>query len=142
MKLIKLLQQAYAIEIGAYQAYEGHWRSLKDEKEQWEIRSIQGEELWHKEEVGRMLSELKAKPNVILNAILWLIGKSISLACYVVGYKAAMCGAGLMEKLGALCYKRIAAEARAKGHRTMALELEDMQVAEEKHQKYFLGRLS
>lgn len=137
-----MLQQAYAIEIGAINAYEGHWRSTSNTFERAQIKEIQRDEIFHKEEVGRMLSELKAKPSVILNAILWLIGKSISLACYIMGRKAAMWGAGIMEKMGTLCYKRIALEARTKGHRSMASDLEEMQEAEERHEKFFQSRLN
>lgn len=142
MKLVIMLQQAYAIEIGAFNAYEGHWRSVSSSYERAQIQEIQKEELEHKLAVGQMLAELKAKPSIILNVILWLIGKSISLACYVMGRKAAMWGAGVMEKLGTLCYKRIAAEAKLKGHRAMAHDLEDMQEAEERHDKFFQSRLN
>lgn len=142
MKLIYLLRCAYAIEIGAYNAYEGHWRSITGNVyEREHIKAIQQDEKWHKEEVGRMLGELNSRPSIILNSLLWVIGKSISLACYIMGHKMAMWGAGVMEKLGIFSYKYIAAEARLKGHRTMASDLEDMQEAEERHQEFFKSRL-
>jgi len=142
MKLIRLLQQAYAIEIGAFEAYEGHWRSLKTPQERGLIQAIQLEEVEHRENVERMLKELGAKPNRFYNAILYVIGKSISIGCRFMGYRLAMWGAGIMEKLGGACYKRIAREARDEGYPAMAVDLDEMQAAEERHETFFKDVLS
>ena len=138
-KLAKLLRQAHAIEIGAYNAYEGHWRNIKpiDRYERGRVKWIQVEELLHKEMLERMLREVNSKPSWAQDALLWIIGKSISAACYVMGYKAAMWGAKIMEKMGGLCYKQLAATARDEGYPAMGVDLDDMQKAEEEHEEFF-----
>lgn len=141
MKLTRLLRRAYAIEIGAYHAYEGHWRSLpKDSVAQNTIKAIQCDEVIHRELILRMLKELESKPSPILNAVLWVIGKSISAACHVLGYKAAMWGAKIMEVMGAGLYRKLARIARDEGHPAMGVELDFMQRSEEDHERY-LGLL-
>lgn len=136
-----MLQQAYAIEIGAIEAYEGHWRSLPTPQERGEIQAIQLEEMEHREAVSTMLTELGAKPNLFYNKILWLIGRTISIGCKVMGYRMAMWGAGIMEKFGTLCYKTIAKEAKKQGLMAMASDLESMQAAEDRHEKFFKSKL-
>lgn len=138
-KLTRLLRQAHAIEIGAYNAYEGHWRNIKpiDRWERGRVKIIQVEELLHKEMLERMLKEVGGKPSRAQDALLWIIGKSISTACYVMGYKAAMWGAKIMEKMGGLCYKQLAKVARDEGYPAMAVDLDYMQRAEEEHEEFF-----
>lgn len=84
-----------------------------------------------------MLKELGAKPNPILNVILWLIGRTIAIGCSFMGYRMAMWGAGIMEKLGGFTYKQLAREARDQGYPWMGCDLDDMQAAEERHEKFF-----
>ena len=140
-KLIRLLQQAHAIEIGAYHAYEGHWRSSKNTKESNQIQSIQIDELVHRHKVRFMLEQLNAQRNPILDALFWVIGKTISASCYVIGYKAAMWGAGLMERLGSVCYYRIAREVKGLTNMRMYVTLLDMAIQEEEHEEFFKGCL-
>lgn len=142
MRLIRLLKQAHAIEIGAYHAYEGHWRSLAETKpdEAKQIVWIQSEEQDHKLAVERLLRSLNAKPSKILDGILWIIGKTISGACHVMGYRAAMFGAKIMEKLGSNTYWVLAREAYNSGHPEMHSELCSMARNEEEHEKFFEKR--
>ncbi len=135
MKLIRMLQRAHAIEIGAYHAYEGHWRSLPDgSTEQTLVKRIQQDEVEHRDELIEMLTELEARPNFFYDSLLWLIGKSISLACHVMGYKAAMWGAKIMEIGGAIVYKSLAQEARDEGYPHFGVTLDYMQKSEERHE--------
>lgn len=136
-KLIKLLQQAYAIEIGAFEAYEGHWRSLYHPQERGLIQTIQLEEKEHQEHLLEMLDHLGAEPSRFYNAILYYIGKTISFGCRFMGYRLAMWGAGVMEKMGGFCYKRLSRVAKEHGFEEMAETLREMQLAEERHEKFF-----
>jgi rubrerythrin len=140
-KLVRLLRQAHAVETGAYNAYEGHWRSLKNKEEREKVESIQKEEWFHRQTVGWMLIGLKSEPSEFLETILYLIGKTISLACYVMGYRAAMWGAKIMEVMGKNIYKNLAQVARDEGYPALAVELDFMQKGEEEHEKYFKSRL-
>ncbi len=139
MRLIRLLKQAHAIEIGAYQAYEGHWRNIKpiDRFERGKVKWIQVDELLHKETLEKMLKELDSKPSLILDAILWCIGKSISIGCYVMGYRMAMWGAKIMEVMGSNCYWTLAREAYNSGYPHMHTELCKMARQEEEHEQFF-----
>lgn len=137
-KLIRMLKQAHAIEIGAYHAYEGHWKSLnKSGFERLNVWWIQQEEEGHRECVSQMLEKLNAKSSPILDSVFWVIGKTISAGCSVFGYRMAMFGAKVMETLGAVCYKKLAEEARKCGFPAMTVELERMQKAEERHEEFF-----
>lgn len=140
-KLIRLLKQAHAIEVGAYHAYEGHWRSLANKHldDALQVVKIQSEEQMHRLTLERHLRILKSKPNKALDAIFWCVGKTISASCYVIGYRAGMWGAKIMERLGASCYDTLAEEAWMGGHLTMRYELEEMQRAEERHELFFKG---
>lgn len=141
-KLVKLLRQAHAIEVGAYNAYEGHYKSLPDDSdERHKIFLIRQEENIHREILKRMLAEFGAKPSRFQDAILWVIGKSISIACSFMGYRMAMWGARMMERLGAVCYHKIALEALNEGRRDLAKQLIEMQKNEQDHEKYFMSIL-
>jgi rubrerythrin len=138
-KLTRLLKQAHAIEIGAYNAYEGHWRSLAKNKlsEARRIVEIQGDERAHMLAVERFLRTVNAKPSKIQDAILWIIGKSISIACYIMGYRAAMWGAKVMEVMGSNIYEKLAKVARDEGYPAMGVELDYMQRSEIEHEEFF-----
>lgn len=142
MRLAKMLQQAHAIEIGAYQAYRGHCRSLpsgSDERRR--IRIIQLDELNHRKTVAAFLKELGSKPSPVLDWTFWIIGRTISVGCHVIGRRMAMWGAKIMEKLGGICYHRIAEEANKEGLDRMSSELRFMQYMEEKHEEFFRSQL-
>lgn len=136
-KLIRLLKQAHAVETGAYNAYEGHWRSLKDESDREKVKAIQKDEWFHRQAVGFMLIDLKSEPSEFLETIFYLIGKTISLACYVMGYRAAMWGAKIMEVMGSQIYWKLAKEAYDSGHKEWHGELCKMARQEEAHEAFF-----
>ena len=136
-KLIYMLQQAHAIEIGAYEAYYGHANASKDPEAKRRIKEIQQDELDHKLNVGFMLHELGGKNNEVMDSLLYFIGRSISLICYIMVKRAANWGAKIMEVMGADEYRKLAFEARAQGYYKMALTLDDMQKAEKDHEEFF-----
>lgn len=137
-RLIRLLQLAHAIEIGAYNAYEGHWNSIPaNEVERIKIWVIQCEEYLHREELKKMLRKLDAKPSKILDAILWVIGKSISVSCYVMPRKMAMWGAEIMEIMGSGIYYRVAEAALDEDQLKMCHDLVKMGRQEERHEQFF-----
>ena len=101
--LIRLLQKAHADERGAYQAYEGHWRSVRDPHERRTLQEIARDELEHRRRVGTLLRELGATPRSGSERWLLGIGLGLRFLCYVsawfgtVGWYAAMYGAGWRE---------------------------------------------
>lgn len=137
MKLIRLLKQAHAIEIGAYEAYEGHIKTLFPSRVSYGIMIIQSQEADHRYALKCMLESLEAKPSWFMDTILWCIGRSISLACYVMGYRAAMWGAKIMEIMGSKVYYELAREAAEQCFYGMSDDLFDMALQEE-HEEFFI----
>jgi rubrerythrin len=137
IKLLLMLQWAHAVEVGAYEAYEGHWRSLPDGTTgQRTIKAIQIDELRHKEAIEHILESFGSKPNALFDGLVWCVGKTISISCRFMGHRMAMWGAKVMEVMGANLYKKIAKLARNQGYYTMAVNLDWMQNAEEDHQRF------
>lgn len=138
-KLIRLLKQAHAIEVGAYQAYEGHWKNIKPLSNpiRGKVKRIQIDELLHKEAIEKMLKELDSKPSFILDSILFIIGRSISIGCYIFGYRMTMWGAKIMEILGSNTYWELSKVAYEAGSPKMCRELRNMAYQEEEHEKFF-----
>lgn len=137
-KLIKMLQKAHAVEVGAYAAYEGHWRSTLPITSvvRGEIKWIQVDELLHKEQIEKMLARLEAKPNRILDWMFGVVGKIISMSCYVLPAKLAAYGAELIESIGKNDYLQLVLEAEGQGMPDMAQELFTIWCAELKHELY------
>lgn len=136
-KLVRLLRFAHAVEIGAYHAYEGHWRSLPtDSVPQNTIKAIQADELYHRTELARMLKSFGSGPSPALDGILWCIGKTISAGCYIMGYRMAMLGAKVMEIMGADIYKKLLIAARSENKSELLSELSRMEMNERDHERY------
>lgn len=131
---------AHAIEVGACNAYWGHYKTLKS-AERMNVFLIYKDEVKHRKQVYAMLAEFDAGPNPVLDATFWLIGTSVSLACRFMSRELAMWGAKMMEKLGAVCYIKLARIAREAEREDMSDQLLEMYVAEKRHELYFLGAL-
>lgn len=138
-KLIKMMKRAHAIEVGAYHAYEGHFRSIKPltNPNRGEIKMIQVDEKIHKEELARMLSNLGSQQNYLLDATFYLIGRFISAACYVMPARWSNLGALMMEKLADPCYAGLAEEAKKQGRYDMQSKFLEMRKSEEEHHEFF-----
>lgn len=136
-KLILLLQWSHAVEVGAYQAYEGHWRAIpsKFSKKVNTIKSIQADELEHKLAIEDMLLRLHTKPNWLMDAFVWTIGKTISVSCRFMGLRMANYGAAIMELMGANLYQKVAKVARNEGYPFMASELYYFHLVEKHHER-------
>lgn len=138
MNFAFLLKRAYAIEIGAYNAYVGHARSFpRGSAEREKIREIQWQELEHKDSLGKMLTELGEKPNPALNFLFLLIGKSVSFACEYMPEELAAWGAKMMEKMGSATYWELAREATNSGHQQFHAKLCAMARQEQAHEEFF-----
>jgi len=140
--LIKMLQHAHAAELAAYHAYEGHWRSVSDLKEQEAIKKIQQEEWQHVQSIERMLERLGSKPNRVRDTVFTVIGKTMSFLCYHTGWFLPMWGALVIEKIGVSGYYEILTQALYEGHPELCILLMVMMKAEEDHKAYFEGLLN
>jgi rubrerythrin len=136
--LIRILQNAYSGELAAAYAYRGHWRSLKKSAAERErIRQIEAEEWTHREEVGKWLKILEAKPRKVKEAILWTIGRSLGAACYVSGWFFPMYFAGRLESGNVMEYEDAAAFAKGLEMTECFEELMEMARVEQEHEDFF-----
>lgn len=96
-KLVELLQKAYSGELAAALAYNGHWKSLKDETEIRIVKKIELDEWRHRARIGEMLSELNIKPLFFREKVFYLLGRSIGIICRFCGNFLAAFFAGILE---------------------------------------------
>lgn len=96
-KLIHILHMAYSGELAAGLAYAAHWRSLRDSDQKAQLQKIEREEWVHRRQVGEMLAYLEDKPQKWREVMMWTIGRTVGLACFVIGWFMPMYFAGRLE---------------------------------------------
>ena len=138
-RLIEILQGAYSGELAAGFAYRGHWKSAKNANERAAIQKIEQEEWVHRKRVGEMLSSLGAAPLKLREAKLWMIGRSIGLACHLIGRFLPMYFAGRLESGNVIEYEQAASHAAALGLQEFEADLLVMARVEKEHEIFFLS---
>jgi hypothetical protein len=139
LQLIHILQGAYSGELAAGFAYRGHWRSVTSPNERAAIQKIEQEEWVHRKRVGEMLASLGASPRKLREAKLWLIGRTIGLACHFTGWFLPMYFAGRLESGNVIEYEVAAAHAAALGLTEFEADLLLMARVEKEHELFFLS---
>ena len=137
--LIHILQGAYSGELAAGFAYRGHWKSVKNADERAAIQKIEREEWVHRKRVGEMLASLHSAPQKFREAKLWVIGRTIGLACHVIGWFLPMYFAGRLESGNVIEYQVAASHAAALGLRAFEADLLRMAEVEREHEQFFLS---
>jgi len=140
-RLIALLRLAYSGELAAIHAYRGHARSLPDAAERARIGAIEAEELRHREEVGRMLAALGARPSRAREWRAGVIGRTLGLACSFTGRFVPLYGAGRLESRNVGEYERAARHARDAGRPELVEPLLAMAEVEWEHEAWFRARV-
>jgi hypothetical protein len=138
-QLIEILEGAYSGELAAAFAYRGHWKSVKDSTERAAIQKIEHEEWVHRARVGEMLASLGAAPLKFREVKLWLIGRTIGIACHVTGWFLPMYFAGRLENGNVVEYEVAASRAAALGLVEFEADLRVMARVEREHELFFLG---
>jgi demethoxyubiquinone hydroxylase (CLK1/Coq7/Cat5 family) len=141
-QLINILQGAYSGELAAGFAYRGHWKSVKNTSERAAIQKIEREEWVHRDRVGEMLSSLGSAPRKLREAKLWVIGRTIGVACHLIGWFLPMYFAGRLESGNVIEYEVAASHARALGLREFEADLLVMAKVEKEHELFFLRVIS
>ena len=136
--LVRILQCAYSGELAAGHAYRCHWRSLKHPAERAAIQKIENEEWVHRKRVGEMLSSLGARPQKRREARFWLVGRTIGMACHVIGWFLPMYFAGRLESGNVVEYETAALHAGSLGLREFEADLLVMAGVEKEHELFFL----
>src|SRR5262244_353939 len=137
--LIEILQSAYSGELAAGFAYRGHWKSLKNVDERAAIQKIEHEEWVHRTRVGEMLAHLDAGPLKFREARLWIVGRTIGIACHMIGWFLPMYFAGRLESGNVIEYQNAAMHAAALELREFESDLLIMAGVEKQHEEFFLG---
>ena len=137
-ELIEILQNAYSGELAAALAYRGHWKSVANKVERDSIQKIEQDEWNHRRRVGEMLASLGAKPRRIREVKTWLIGRTIGLACHVLGRFLPMYFAGRLESGNVIEYEVAASQASALGLLEFRDDLLVMAQVEKEHELFFL----
>ena len=140
--LIQILQAAYSGELAAGFAYRGHWKSLNNAIERTAVQKIEHEEWVHRERVGEMLASLGASPLKYREAKSFLIGRTIGLACHVIGWFFPMYFAGRLESGNVVEYENAASHAAALGLKEFEGDLLVMAGVEKEHELFFLGAVA
>src|SRR5436190_17219897 len=138
-KLIVILQLAYSGELAAAYAYRGHWQSVRALAERDAIRTIEEDELRHRELVGEMLAKLGSGPNHRRELRATIIGRTLGFLCHVSGWLAPMYGAGKLESRNVREYETAARYARDSGQIEFVECLLEMAEVEWDHEHYFRG---
>ena len=140
--LIHILQGAYSGELAAGFAYRGHWKSVKNAHQRAAIQKIEWEEWVHRKRVGEMLASLDSAPQKFLEAKLWVIGRTIGLACHLIGWFLPMYFAGRLESGNVIEYQVAASHAAALGLREFEADLLVMARVEKEHELFFLDLIT
>ncbi|CAN5738431.1 hypothetical protein BH20ACI4_BH20ACI4_06640 [soil metagenome] len=133
-KLIRLLQKAYSGELAAALAYNGHWKSLKDETEIRIIKKIELDEWQHRTRIGEMLSELDARPLFFREKVFYLIGRTIGFICHFCGDFMAAFFAGILESKNVQQYGLALQYAEEIGLEWYFDDFNEMEIAEAEHE--------
>jgi len=135
--LIRILQNAHAGELAAAYAYRGHWKSLRCRAEKEHIKKIEAEELAHRANVRRWLTELGAEPRQLREAVFRTIGRVLGLTCYVSGWFFPMYFAGRLESRNVQEYSDAARFAEELEMPDCAEEMLEMSETEREHEIFF-----
>ena len=101
-RLFKLLRLAYSAEKAAAFAYVGHAGSVKDPDDKVAIKQIEMDEWGHRESVLSIMRQYKIPVSWYNEVKYHIIGKIISLSCYVIGWFMPYYFAGRLES-GNVC---------------------------------------
>lgn len=136
-----MLRLAHAIEIGAYHAYEGHWRSIKplENVDRLTVKLIQVDELEHREVLREMMRQTGTTPSWLLDSVMYVIGRMVSATCYLSPAFAKNYGASVMEVFAIAQYDTMADLAHQSGMYDFGGKLTRMAETEEAHRQFFKG---
>lgn len=140
-RLTDLLRQAYSAERAAAFAYRGHAGSVTSPDEKSAIRSIEDDEWEHRATVLGIMNEYDIAASRYYEIKFYLIGKLISIGCYVIGWFMPFYFAGRLESGNVCEYFRMMHYFEELGIKTHHKVLYEMGVKEKEHEVYFLNQL-
>ena len=99
---VKSLKIAYSAEKAAAYAYQGHANCVKREREKLAIKQIEIDEWNHRAEVLIIMKQYQITISNYYEIRFEIIGKIISLSCYIIGWFMPFYFAGRLES-GNVC---------------------------------------
>jgi len=139
--LVGLLQKAYSAEKAAAFAYQGHAGSVKDQAQKIAVRQIELDEWNHRKEVMTIMTKYDIPVSKFYEFRFHVVGKSISMACYVIGWFMPFYFAGRLESGNVCEYFRMMQYFHELGIRDHDAVLYEMGMKEKEHEVYFLEKI-
>ena len=139
--LVDLLQRAYSAEKAAAFAYQGHAASVKDAGQKISIRQIEIDEWNHRKEVLELMNYYGVPISKWYEFKFGVIGKTISAACFVIGWFMPFYFAGKLESGNVCEYFRMMHYFHELGIRKHDKILYEMGIKEKEHEVYFLEQI-
>src|ERR1700744_1209009 len=139
--LEKLLKQAYSAEKAAAFAYQGHAGSVRDRREKGAIRRIEIDEWNHREEVLKLMNIYQVPVSKWYEVKNYIIGKTISASCYVIGWVMPFYVAGNLESGNVCEYVRMKRLFNALDIVEHDAILYEMSLKEKEHEVYFYQQI-
>lgn len=139
--LVESLKKAYSAEKAACFAYQGHAGSVKDKDEKVAIRQIEMDEWNHRREVLEIMNKYGISPSKYLEARYYVVGKVISMSCYVIGWFMPFYFAGRLESGNVCEYFRMMEYFHELGILEHNQILYEMGMKEKEHEVYFLKKI-
>lgn len=141
-QLIRNLQAAYSGELAAAYAYRGHWKSLRSMAEKEMVYIIEDEEWEHRRQIKQMLDHLGSRPRLGKEIMMWLVGRTVGIACHLTGWFLPMYFAGRLEGGNVREYEIASVEAKKLGLKKFEDELRGMAAIERLHELFFLNAIA
>jgi len=139
--LVRLLQRAYSGEKAAAFAYVGHAGSLRDPEARVAVRQIENDEWIHRQNILALMRQYDIPVSRWYEVQLHLIGKVISLSCYVIGWFMPYFFAGKLESGNVCEYFVMMQYFHSLGIREHDDMLYEMGMKEKEHEVYFLSQI-
>lgn len=140
-ELIDLLQKAYSAEKAASFAYQGHAGSVKDMHEKIAIKQIEMDEWNHRKDVLKIMQQYDIPVSKYYEIRFYIVGKTISYSCYVIGWFMPFYFAGNLESGNVCEYFRMKQFFNALEITEHDNILYEMGMKEKEHEVYFLEKI-
>jgi hypothetical protein len=140
-KLVDLLQRAYSAEKAAAFAYRGHAGSVNDADQKKSIHQIEVDEWNHRREVLGIMKTYEIPVSRYYEFRYYIIGKTISASCYLIGWFMPFYFAGRLESGNVCEYFRMMQYFHEIGIRDHNNILYEMGIKEKEHELYFLSKI-
>ena len=139
--LVKLLQTAYSAERAAAFAYIGHAGSVRHPDEKAAIRQIELDEWGHRDSVLAIMQKYDIPVSRYREWKFFVLGKIISMSCYVIGWFMPYYFAGRLESGNVCEYFVMMHYFHELGIHDHDEVLYEMGIKEKEHEVYFLESL-